>query len=66
VSLWLVAAFVALAGLLPVAIAALRAGEEIGNFRRQLRDLGQLRPAVVELAASARTLRASLRERGRP
>ncbi len=59
-SLWLVPALVMVAGLVPVAILALRAAEEAQNLRRQVGELAQLRPALVDLRSGGRALRASV------
>ncbi len=61
-SAWLVPALVTVAGLVPVTILALRAVEEAENLRRQVRELGQLRPALVEVRSASRALRATVQE----
>ncbi|MDP8992452.1 MAG: hypothetical protein M3N31_05270 [Actinomycetota bacterium] len=61
-SLWILPLLVVAAGLVPVAILVLRAAEEAGNLGRQLRELGALRPALVEVRTAGRQLRASMEE----
>lgn len=61
-SIWLVPALLMVAGLVPVTILALGAAEEAENLRRQVRELGRLRPALVDLRSAARALCVSIRE----
>ncbi len=61
-SIWVVPAVVLVAGLVPVVIFALRVAEEAGNLRRQVGELGQLRPALAEVRTAGAALRASMRE----
>ena len=64
-SLWLIPLLVVVLGIIPVAISAMQAAEEAGRLAAQLRQLGQLRPALVEVRTAGQVLRASLRERSR-
>lgn len=58
--LWLLPLLVTAAGTLAVAVVGARVAEEAGELRRELARLGQLRPALVEVGAAGRALRASL------
>lgn len=64
-SIWLLPTLVVVLGLVPVAVAAIQAADEVGKLRRQLGELAQLRPALVELRSAGETLRASMRGAGR-
>ncbi len=61
-SIWLVPALVMVAGLVPATILALGAAEEAESLRRQVRELGQLRAALVDVRSAGRALCASIRE----
>lgn len=63
---WMVPAVVAGVGLLVAVVMGFKAGEELGALRRQVRHLAELRPALVEVGDTARTLGATLRKPKRP
>ncbi|MDQ3575196.1 MAG: hypothetical protein M3404_09825 [Actinomycetota bacterium] len=64
-SLWLIPLLVVVVGTIPVVIAAMGAAEEAGRLSAQLRQVAQLRPALVEVRSAGQVLRASLQERNR-
>ena len=63
--IWLVPVLVVVVGMVPVAIAVVRAVEEARSLIWQLRVLGTLRPALVELRTAGQELAASLEKRSR-
>jgi hypothetical protein len=63
--IWLLPVLVVLVGIVPVAIATMRAVEEAKRLTWQVRVLGTLRPALVQVRTAGQALGASLRERTR-
>ena len=57
--IWLIPVGVVVVGIVPVAIAGVRALEEWRRVVWELRKLGTLRPALVEVGAAGRRLQAS-------
>ncbi|MDQ3681273.1 MAG: hypothetical protein M3378_12185 [Actinomycetota bacterium] len=65
-SLWLIPLLVVVVvGIILVTISAMRAAEEAGRLGAQLRQMGQLRPALVEVRTAGQILGASLQGKSR-
>ncbi len=60
--MWLLPAMVVVLALVPVAVTAFRAADEARELRRQLGELAQLRPALVEVGTAAQQLRARVQQ----
>ena len=59
--IWLLPLLVVVLGLVAVGVAAMQAAEEARSLVWELRKLGTVRPALVEVRAAGHTLGASLR-----
>ncbi len=59
--IWLLPALVAVLGLVAVAVVTMRAAEEARRLVWELRKLGTVRPALVEVRAAGQSLGAAVR-----
>ncbi len=59
--IWLLPLLIVALGLVPVVVATLRAAEEARRLVWELRKLGTVRPALVEVRTAGQQLEASLR-----
>ena len=59
--IWLLPLLVVVLGLVAVGVAAMQAAEEARSLVWELRKLGTVRPALVEVRTAGQTLAASLR-----
>lgn len=59
--IWLLPLAVVVGGLVPVVFAAMSAAAEARSLVWEVRKLGTLRPALVEVHSAGRTLGASVR-----
>ncbi len=59
--IWLLPALIVALGLVPVVVATVRAAEEARSLVWELRKLGTVRPALLEVRTAGQALEASLR-----
>ncbi len=64
--IWLLPILVVGLGLVALVVASMRAAEEARSLVWELRKLGTVRPALVEVRSAGQTLGASLRPTSRP